>query len=80
MGSYQIHISCYSKERTGRWRAKQQWGNLGQLHTFQGMSNIRETAKTEHQKTSITTLTNLDSIVSPSTQLPGLNLLCSSSS
>lgn len=80
MGSYQIHISCYSKERTGRWRAKQQWGNLGQLHTFQAISNIRETAKTEHQKTSITTLTNLDSIVSPSTQLPDLNLLCSSSS
>lgn len=45
------------KREQGRWGAKQQWENLGQLHTSQELANIRETAKTEHQKTSITTLT-----------------------
>lgn len=57
MGSYQIHISCYSKERTRKMESQATVGESGQLHTSQELSNIRETAKTEHQKTSITTLT-----------------------
>lgn len=57
MGSYQIHISCYSKERTRKMESQATVGKSGQLHTSQEPSNIRETAKTEHQKTSITTLT-----------------------
>lgn len=50
------------KREQGRWGAKQQWENLGQLHTSQELANIRETAKTEHQKTSITTLTYFGSL------------------
>lgn len=65
MGSYQIHNSCYSKERTRKMESQTTVGKSWPATHFQ------------HQKTSITTLTYLDSIVSPSMQFPGLKLLSS---
>lgn len=76
MGSYQIQKLLLQKRKKKEDRAQITVGKSWQLYISRRISNVTEIAKTEHRKTSITTLTYFGfySIPLP-IQLPGLNLL-----